>query len=309
MYKYTFVPTKKQINMKYVITGSLGNISQPLAAQLIKAGHDVTVVSSQADRAEQITAMGAKAAIGSIEDIAFLTNIFTGADAVYTMVPPKWDAADWVGHIHSMGKNYVAAIKAAGVKKVVNLSSVGAHMATGCGPVSGIHHVEQEMDKLEGTDIKHLRPGFFFNNFYANIGMIKHMGIIGGNYGEHTKLMLAHPNDIAAAAAEELLNPSFTGKSIRYVVSDERTTDDVAKVIGAAIGKPELPWVNFKDEDAVNGMVQAGLSQEVASKYAEMGTAVARGEMMAEYRKTATPHSKTKLEDFAREFAVAYAQA
>jgi uncharacterized protein YbjT (DUF2867 family) len=293
--------------MKYVITGSLGHISKPLVARLVKAGHDVTVVSSNADRTAEIESLGAKAAVGSIEDVAFLTKTFSGADAVYTMVPPKWDATEWKNYIHGLGKNYASAIKAAGVKKVVNLSSVGAHMPAGCGPVSGLHGVETELNKLEGTDVKHLRPGFFYYNLLANIGMVKHMGIIGGNYGEGTTLVLAHPNDIAAAAADELLDTSFQGKTVRYIASDERTTTDIAKVLGAAIGKSELPWVNFKDEDSLNGMLQAGLSHEVATNYVEMGAAVASGEMFADYLRNKPTPGATKLEDFAKEFSAAYA--
>lgn len=292
--------------MKYAITGSLGHISKPVAQRLASAGHDVTVVSSNADRTAEIEALGAKAAIGSVEDKDFLARTFAGADVVYTMVPPTWNATDWKGHIHNVGRNYAEAIKAAGVKKVVNLSSLGAHLPAGCGPVTGLHRVEGELNQLDGVDVKHLRPAFFYHNFLSNIGMVKHMNIIGANYGEGTTLPLVHPADIAAAASEELLNPSFTGKSVRYVVSDERTTHDVAKVLGTAIGKPELPWVNFRDEDTIGGMVQAGLSQEVATNYAEMGSAMASGEMAADYLTNKPTLSPTKLEDFAKEFAAAY---
>ena len=77
--------------MKYVITGGAGNISKPLALQLLKAGHTVTVIGRNAANLTELTNAGAKAAIGSVEDIAFLTASFTGADAVYTMVPPVHD--------------------------------------------------------------------------------------------------------------------------------------------------------------------------------------------------------------------------
>jgi uncharacterized protein YbjT (DUF2867 family) len=294
--------------MRYVITGSTGHISKPLSLQLIKAGNDVTIVTSNANKVKEIEALGAKAAVGSIEDVAFLTKTFKGADAVYTMVPPKWDAADWKGYIHNMGKNYVQALEAAGVKKVVNLSSIGAHMPTGCGPVSGIHFVEKELNAIKGIDIKHLRPGFFYYNLLANIGLIKHAGIIGGNYGT-TPLVLVHPTDIAAAAAEELLGLKFTGTSIRYVASDERPTAEIAKVLGKAIGKPELPWVNFTNDESLNGMLGAGLSKEVAENYTEMGAAVASGEMFSDYYKHKPALSPIKLEDFAKEFAAAYANS
>ena len=295
--------------MKYVVTGSLGHISKPLTESLVKAGHQVTVVTSKQENAAKIEALGAHAAVGSVEDVAFLTNTFNGADAVYTMIPPRWDAADWKGYIHGIGKNYASAIAAAGIKKVVNLSSVGAHMPDGCGPVTGLHRAENELNKLDGVAIKHLRPAFFFHNLMANIGMIKHMGIIGGNYGDESTMVMVHPQDIAAAAAEEMKDLSFTGKSVRYIAGDERTTGDVARVLGTAIGKPELPWVNFKNEDSINGMIQAGLTPEVAANYAEMGAAMASGAMAADFYKNKPALSPTKLEDFAKEFAGAFAQA
>jgi len=296
--------------MQYVISGSLGNISKPLAERLVAAGHNVTVISSKADKVAQIEAIGAKAAIGSVEDIFFLTNAFTGADAVYTMVPPNFGSGNWKKYIASVGEKYAAAIQASGVKNVVNLSSIGAHMADGCGPVSGLFFVEKALNALPDVNVKHLRPGFFYPNFLANIGMIKHMGIMGGNYGEGTKLVLVHPDDIAEAAAEELLGLSFSGKSVRYVTSDEKTTDEVAAILGKAIGKPELPWINFKDEDTVAGMTQAGLPQEIAENYAEMGAAMRSGEMASDYLlHRPDVFGKTKLEAFAPVFAAIYSQS
>ena len=296
--------------MQYVITGSLGNISKPLAERLVAAGHNVTVISSKADKVAQIEAIGAKAAIGSVEDIAFLTNTFTGADAVYTMVPPNFGSGNWKKYIASVGEKYAGAIQASGVKNVVNLSSIGAHMADGCGPVSGLFFVEKALNALVGVNVIHLRPGFFYPNFLGNIGMIKHMGIIGGNYGEGTKLILVHPDDIAEAAAEELLGLLFSGKSIRYITSDEKTTHEVASILGKAIGKPELPWINFKDEDTVAGMTQAGLPQEIAENFTEMGSAMRSGEMAADYNlHRPAVFGKTKLEAFAPVFAAIYSQS
>ncbi len=293
--------------MKYVVTGSLGHISKPLVQQLVSAGHAVTVISSSAERAKDITAIGATPAIGSVTDIAFLTATFSGADVVYTMVPPTWEAADWKAHIHNVGKNYAAAIKASGVSKVVNLSSIGAHMPTGCGPVSGLYWVEAELNALDEVDVIHLRPGFFYYNFLSQLGLIRHMGIMGGNYGVDTKMVLVHTTDIASVAAGFMLNPQFVGKSIQYISSDECTTTYVAATIGAAIGKPDLPWVNFSNEESLNGMLQAGLSNEVASNYAEMGAAMASGQMSADYIMHNPAKGKISFEEFAKEFAAIYA--
>ena len=293
--------------MKYVITGGAGNTAKPIAEKLAAAGHDVTVISRNPGHTSSLAALGIKTAAGSLEDLSFLSNIFTGADAVYTMVPPNFAAAPWKEWIASIGKNYALAIRAAGVKKVVNLSSIGAHMPEHCGPVSGLHYVETALNGLSETDVVPLRPGFFYLNLLGNINMIKHMNIIGANYGLERKIFLVHPEDIANAAVDALLDLTFTGKTIRYVVSDERTPADIAAVLGTAIGKPALPWVDFTDEQLIGGMTEAGLPEEVAKNYTEMGAAMRTGEMGSEYEKhKPSATGIIKLEDFAKDFAVAY---
>lgn len=293
--------------MKYVITGGAGHISKPLAENLLKAGHEVTIVGRNAANLKPITDLGAKAAIGSVEDVAFLTAAFAGADAVYTMVPPNMGAGNWKQYIGQIGKNYTEAIKANKIKYVVNLSSIGAHLPDGVGPVSGLYLVEQSLNTLTDVNIKHLRPSYFFANLLANTGMVKHMNIIGNNFGgENFKMILVHTNDIAAVAAEELLDLNFTNHSIRYIASDEVSTDKIAKVLGEAIGKPELPWVVFTDEQSLGGMIQAGLPEEIAKNYTEMGNALQTGIMSEDYWKNKPVLGKVKLEDFAKEFAAVY---
>lgn len=294
--------------MKYVITGGAGHISKPLAEKLLSAGHEVTVVGRNPENLKTLTDKGATAVVGSVEDLAFLTNTFKGAGAVYTMVPPKFDAADWKGWIGQVGKNYADAIKAAGVRYVVNLSSIGAELPDGCGPVSGLYRVEQALNSLQNVNIKHLRPGFFFANFFANVGMVKGMNVIGGNFSKAAdKMILVHTNDIAEAAAEELQRLDFTGHTVRYLASDERTPADVAKAFGNAVGKPGLPYVEFSDEDNLAGLLGAGLPPEVARNYNEMGQAMRSGKMGEGYWKNRPQQlGKTKLEDFAGEFSAAF---
>jgi len=296
--------------MKYVITGSLGHISKPLTIALVKAGKQVTVVTNSKDRVAAIESLGAIAAVGSVSDVDFLKRTFKGADAVYTMVPPNFGTPDIKKHIEEVGRNYTIALKDSGVKHVVNLSSIGAHLPAGVGPVSGLYRAEQSLNTLKDINIKHLRPGYFYQNLLSNVGLIKHAGIIGSNFNvTDNKFPLSEPADIAEAATEELLNLNFTGHSVRYVVSDEVSTASVAKVLGAAIGKPELPWIAFTDEQALDGMLNAGLPKDISNNYVEMGQAINNGTMSEDYWKTRTGKlGKTKLADFAKEFAAAYGE-
>ena len=81
--------------MKYVITGGAGHISKPVVEKLLAGGHLVTVIGRNAENLKELVAKGATAAVGSVDDIKFLTKTFQGADAVYTMIPPNMAAPDW----------------------------------------------------------------------------------------------------------------------------------------------------------------------------------------------------------------------
>lgn len=292
--------------MHYVVTGSLGNTGKPITEGLIKAGHTVTVVTSKAENVARIEALGAKAAVGDVDDAAFVAEAFANADAVYLMIPPKWGVTDWRGYQNGVSDNYVAAIQANDIRFVVMLSSIGAHLPQGVGPVNGLHDLEEKLKTVDGLNVKVLRPSYFMQNLFGMVGMVKGTGIMGGNFGGD-KLALVHTDDIAAVALQELLQLNFTGVQIRYIAGDEKTGAEIARALGEAIGKPETPWVVFSDEQNTQGMLQAGLNEEMARNYTEMGAALRDGSMQADYMANRPVPGKIKLEDFAKnEFAPAY---
>jgi uncharacterized protein YbjT (DUF2867 family) len=292
--------------MKIIVTGSLGNTAKPLVQQLIAEGHDITVISSSNSKKTEIESLGAKAAIGSINDLDFLTKTFEGADAVFAMTPPIMGENNIIENTVKAGKNYAEAVKKTGVKRIVMLSSVGADSPVDNGPIAGLHHIEKLYNELENTSVTFLRAGYFYINFFNDIPLIKNAGIIGGNYSGDISIPLVHPNDIAKAAAEELVKNS-TGKSVRYIVSDARKASDFASVLGAAIGNSELPWVEFTDEQSLDGMKQAGLPEEMAHLYVEMGKGIRTGVVQADIIEHGSPvDGKIKLEEFAKEFASKY---
>jgi uncharacterized protein YbjT (DUF2867 family) len=289
----------------YVITGSIGHIGKPIVEGLVKAVKNVKVITSTPERKAEIEKLGATALVGSVQGEDFVKQAFKGADAVYTMVPPIWQTSDWRASMNEVGKNYAEAIKSSGVKYVVNLSSIGAHAGNGVGPVDGLHDVEKLFNAIPGINIKHLRPAFFFYNFYAQIPLIEQAGILGANYGEKGKLFLVHTRDIAAVALEELMALNFIGNSVRYIIGDERSGNEIAQALGQSIGKP-LTWVEFTDEQQKQGLLQAGLPETHAQGYTDMGRALREGKMQEDAVRNKPAFASTKLEDFAREFGEAF---
>ncbi len=292
--------------MNYIITGSLGHTSKPIVEGLIKAGHSVTVITSKPANASSIEAMGARAAIGSVDDADFLKQAFADADAAYLLIPTNWAAADLRIYQNQVVDNYIAAIQTNDIRFAVLLSSVGAHLGQGVGPVDGLYDVEQKLANVLGLNSKFLRPSYFMYNLFGMIGMAKNMGIMGGNFGADP-LVLTHTDDIAEVALHELLTLGFTGHQVRYIASDERTGVEIAQVLGEAIGKPETPWVVFTDAQNLEGMKGAGMSEEMADSYTTMGKSLREGMMQADFFNNKPVYGKVKLEDFARnEFAPAF---
>ncbi|GAB2687826.1 NmrA family NAD(P)-binding protein [Mucilaginibacter koreensis] len=292
--------------MKIITTGSLGNVAKPLVKKLVAAGHDVTVITTKDDRKNEIEALGAKAAIGSISDAAFLTNTFSGADAVYVMMPPSIGSENFVQNIVEAGQACAEAIKAAGIPRVVMLSSVGADAPQGTGPVRGVHQVEQTLKQLDGVNITVLRSGFFYVNFLRDIPSIKSRGIFGNNYNGEEKLALTHPEDLSSAIAAELQHIG-NGFEVKYVVSDISTGNELATVLGQAIGKPELTWTNIPDEQLQQGMVSVGMSPELVGLIVEMGQGVRNGIITRHFfEQGAKVTGKVKLEEFAEQFKSVY---
>ena len=291
--------------MKIVVTGSLGNISMPLAQQLVAKGHDVTVISSKNGKQQQIEALGAKAAIGAVEDVAFLKQAFAGADAVYGMTPPDFGATDMIAYYRNVAMAYAAAVKAAGVKHIVYLSSLGADLEKGTGIIVGSHQAEGILNALEGVAVTSLRPGYFYYNLYNFLGMIKEQGVIGTNFGGDDKLVMVSPADIADAAAQELINADPQSK-VRYIASDEYTCTQVATLIGKAIGKPDLQWLTFTDEQVKDFMLAQGRPKVVTDLLVELGAAIHTGLLRSDYEKHRPAQGTRKLPEFLKEFAVAY---
>lgn len=295
--------------MNIVITGSLGRISKPLTEELISKGHNITVISSKAERAGEIEALGAKAAIGGIEDAAFLAKTFTGADIVYLMEPPfhftdpSIDILEaWV----NIGRNFKEAVNRSDVKQVIHLSSIGGHTDTGNGMLAAHHHIENLLNELpESVAIKFMRPVGFYYNMFAFIPTIKASSSIYQNYSGDIKEPWVSPLDIATTIAEEMELP-FEGRTVRYIASEELTGKEVAKILGDAIGQT-VNWVEIPDTVFEENLVKAGFTAQAAKGLTEMNAGRREG-LYDDYNLHKPVLGNVKVADFAKTFAAVFNQ-
>lgn len=296
--------------MNIIVTGSLGNISSPLTQQLVAKGHTVTVISSSLEKQAAIEALGATAAIGSLADAAFLKKTFTGADAVYCMTPPNYTTQETpVEYYTRIANNYVQALVKTGIKRAVYLSSFGAHLDHGTGVILGSHHSEKILNGVAGLTLTHIRPTSFYYNLYNFAGMIRNLGFIAANYGADDKVLWVSPSDIADTVAEELLRTGDVPK-VRYLTSDERTCNEVAAILGKAIGKPDLTWKLVPGTVVREQLDTHGVPAAMAAALVELYEAMHAGILSEDfYQHPSVTIGKVKIEDFATEFAAVFAKS
>lgn len=296
--------------MKITLTGAAGNITKPLAEKLLAAGHQVSVVGRNAENLKPLTDKGAIPKIGSIEDGDFIKEAFKGAEAVYTMIPAPYHLEDWVTYGKLIGENYRSAIEKNGIKKVVNLSTYGAHKIEGIGAIASIGQLELALAKLTNTEVIHLRAGFFYNNLYRLTDTLKSTGIFGSNYGNSdSKIILVHTNDIADIAAKAIQDTEFPSKEPYYVVSDIKSWNEIAKAISKELNQT-ITWTSFPNDSFQQALVQNGFPNYLIDVLLEIGNGIATGKYTEHYFSlTKKPElGKIKLEEFAKEFALAFNQ-
>lgn len=291
--------------MKIIVIGSLGHIGKPLTKQLVQNGHSVTVISSNLERQKEIEVLGATAAIGSVEDVDFLTTTFTGADVVHGMVPPTFAVPDMVAHSRKIGAIFSEAIERSGVKRVLYVSSYGAQLEKGVGLIIAHHYIEEALLALKLEALTLLRATYIYYNMYNLVGMIKSAGFMASNYGGDDRVVMVSPTDIAAAAADEIENQA-PGQHVRYVASDERTCNEIAQLLGEAIGKPDLKWLTISNEELLKSYEAHGVPANTAAMLVEMYYACHTGLINEDYDLHKPVLGKVKTEDFAKEFAAVY---
>lgn len=300
--------------MKLVMTGSLGHVGRPLTQELVQRGHDVTVVSSADNRRAEIEALGAKAAIGLLDDAAFLTATLRGADALFLLIGGSGGLGDpgfdIDAHFRHIGEVCAGALAAAGVTRLVYLSSIGAHLDSGTGLLRLHHAMESYLNQIHSVAVTFLRPTGFYTNLLGYIPVIKAKGVIGAGFGELAEPWVS-PSDIAIAAAEELetlvsTNAPAGSRKVRYVASEELTGAQIATILGEAIAKPELKWVILPAEQLKQGMLAAGMPPTIAEAMVEMQFTQGTGKIAEDYFRNRPVLGRVKLAEFAREFAVAY---
>ncbi|HTC61805.1 MAG TPA: NmrA family NAD(P)-binding protein [Candidatus Saccharimonadales bacterium] len=279
----------------YVILGATGNTGSIIADFLLSEGKKVRVVGRDVGRLQRFVRQGAEAFTANVSDAAALTKAFSGARAAYLMLPPAKSREDQERDSDAIAK----ALKESGLRYAVFLSSYGAQVPEGTGPVAGLHSSEQKLNAISDLNVLHLRAAYFMENNLAAIGMIQGMGIFGNALLPDLKLPMIATADVSNYAAKRLLHLDFSGKQTRELLGErDLSMKEATEVIARGIGKPDLRYEQFPYDQVLQVLMQMGVPPKGAALYIEMYKAINAGILIPQEPRSPENTTPTSFEQF-----------
>jgi uncharacterized protein YbjT (DUF2867 family) len=286
----------------YVVMGATGNTGGVVARLLLAAGKKVRGIGRTEQRLQFLAQKGGEPFVCDVKNREALTKAFTGAEAVYVMIPPEQSARDYHAHQQAVTDAVAAALERSKVKFAVTLSSVGADKAQNTGPVVGLHQLEQRLNGITGLNLLHLRAGYFMENTLPQVEMIRAQGICAGPLSPQLKVPMINTGDIGAAAAQALLKFDFGPPETRELLgARDFSMNEAATIIGNAIGTPHLKYVQAPEDQIRGGMQQMGMSPDLVGQILEMASALNSGHMKALEPRSARNTTSTSYESFVQQ--------
>ena len=257
-----------------------------------------------AERMQRFVRQGAEAFTGDVSDAVALTKAFSGARAAYLMLPPITSREDQERESDAIAE----AVTESGLHYAVHLSSYGAHVPEGTGPVTGLHSSEQKRNAIGGLNVLHLRAAYFMENHLAAISMIEGMEIFGHALLPDLKLPMIATPDVGDCVAQHLLDLDFSGKQTCELLGErDLSMAEVTAIIARGIGKPDLRYQQFSYDQAQQGLEQMGMSPKKVTVYIEMFKAINAGVLAAQEPRSLENTTPTSFEQFVQDvFAPAY---
>jgi uncharacterized protein YbjT (DUF2867 family) len=293
----------RQEDSMYVVIGATGNTGRVVAEKLLAKGEKVRAVGRDAKRLEPLKQKGAETFLADVTDAVAVTKAFSGAKAVYAMVPPNISAPDVRSYQEGVNDALASAIEKNGVQYAVVLSSIGADKPDKTGPVVGLHNLEKKIGAVSGLNALYLRAGYFMENILPQVGVIQSFGNVAGPLRPDLPLTMIATRDIGSVAAETLLKLDFQGKHTRELLGPRDVTYvEVANIIGAAIGKPGLGYVQLPGAQLKPALTQMGMSPNMADLLLEMSESLNSGYMRALEPRSPQNTTPTTLETFVAEY-------
>ncbi len=286
--------------MSIVVTTPTGNIGRVLVRELLAAGEQPVLIARDPAKLGWATAQGATVVQGSHDDPSVVVQATRGARALFVLTPPDLAMHDIRAHYARFGRAAASAIHQNGIRQVVHLSSVGADLESGNGPVAGLYLNEGILAEV-APNLVQLRPGYFMENTLGQIGSILQAGALFTTFPAGAIVPMIATRDIGAVAAALLRDPDWTGQRVVELHgAADFSYEQVAEVLSELLARP-MAHVTITPEAQRQALMGMGLSQVLADSFAELADAVAEGRMRFHEARSAENTTPTSYATFARE--------
>lgn len=260
----------------YVIAGVSGHTGSVVATALLAAKQKVRVIVRDAAKGEPWRARGADVAVADIADEAALTKALTGATGAYLLLPPPgWTQTGIAADRKIKTAALLGAVRAARPGHVVLLSSIGAELPEGTGPIKYIHVVEEGL-RASGVPATFLRASSFMENWDAQVPGALAAGALYYGLAEGVKVPQVSTQDIGKVAAQLLLEGARGVRVVELTGPGELSLQDVAATIAKVSGKP-VNGVSVPPAAMVQALIGQAASPELAASFGEMAGALNDG--------------------------------
>ncbi|MCA1222714.1 NAD(P)H-binding protein [Streptomyces sp. 8L] len=271
-----------------VITTPTGDIGRQVLDRVLAGGEPVRVIARDSSRLPEHVRAQVEVVEGSHADADTIAKALEGADRLFWLVPPAGFRDAGPARSYYLDFTHAAAREAAsrGVR-MVHVTSLG----DGYDGEAGLLSAALDMDELiESTGVQYraLALPFFMENVLRQVQPIARQGVFSmANSADRTLLTVA-TQDVAAAAADLLLDNTWSGQArVPLAGPDSLTPDAMAEIITETLDRTvryqQVPLADFQDR-----MVQRGASPSLAQDMADMVNAQNNGIYDAEPRDPAS---------------------
>ncbi|MGQ0613399.1 MAG: NmrA family NAD(P)-binding protein [Planctomycetaceae bacterium] len=286
--------------MSIAVTTPTGHIGRVVAAHLLDEGEAVTLLVRDAAKVEDLVKRGATFKIGELTDAAYVTEATRGCKALFWVTPPDYAVKDLRAFQRRCGDAAAKAVRANTISRVVHISSIGAQLSKGVGPINGLHDVEQLLDEAT-KNVTHLRPAFFFENFASQLDNIRLKSSIFLPISGDRRIPMVATRDIAHIAAHRLMDRKWTGRSVRGVHGPEDLSfDEVAGQLSEALGR-RITHVRVPEEEARKALLAAGMGKSACHAMLELHRAIEAGTLLSAEPRTEKTTTPTSFFEYARQ--------
>jgi uncharacterized protein YbjT (DUF2867 family) len=284
-----------------LVTGATGTVGRHVVRALQDRGFGPRAFVRDPERAAEMLGPDVELASGDFADRSSLEAALEGIDRVFLAcgnVPTQ------VGHECAA----IDAARAAGVGRIVKLS--GPRPAAGS-PIPFERWHAQVERYLIGSGIPWvlLRPCTYMTNLLMHADAVRHTGRLMAP-AAGAEIAFVDPRDVAASAAAALAEDGHEGSAYALTGPEAIGYERIARELSEATGRP-ITYVDVPESDARQGMVAAGLPQDVADAILAI-FAVQRTGVMARTSETVlalTGREPRTFARFAREHAELFGAA